>query len=444
METAAKLPRWSSKATFLLASMGCTIGLGNIWRFPFVAGENGGGAFLVIYVAALLTISIPVMIAELFIGHTGRGDPVNAIGNVARKYGLSLRWNSIGYVMALLGLIYLFYYPIIGSWALHYVQLSFSGALQATSEEQLPLLFDRLMENGTALLTLHTLFMAAAAMVTALGFRNGLEALAKYLMPLLLIILVGLTVYAAIGFGLGAGASFLFTPDFSAIDENVALAAIGQALFSTAVGQGVLMVYAGYLDEDVRLPGYSGFICLADATVAIVAGIFIFSVAAYFQLPASSGEGLVYQAMPLAFVDMAGGTLVAGAFFTLLALAAFTSVIPTIELLARFCEAKFKMRHAHAAIMIGFIAWLGGLTVIWSQLNPDAAPSLLRLYDYVVSNILIPVAALMMAIFVGWRVRSASLPADLNFRSALLFQIWRICLRYVAPLAIIGVFVGNL
>lgn len=432
-------PRWSSQVMFLLAAMGTTIGLGNIWRFPFVAGESGGGAFLLVYLAALVLISIPVMIAELHLGHAGRRDPVHAIAAVATNVGRSPRWGWIGHLMAAMGLLYLLYYPLIGSWALHYVQLALDGTLEAASAEDLPGLYDDLQSDKPRMVLLHTLFLPLATVITAWGVQGGLEKLSKFVMPLLLLLLFSLVLYAALTIGLSSGLAFLFTPDFSKLNASVVLAAVGQALFSTAVGQGVLLVYAGYLRGNVPLGRYSAIICLFDGFVAVTAGVFIFSIVAAFGLTPAAGEGLVYMALPLAFADMPGGSSVAAAFFLMLALAAFTSVVPTVELLARWCERQFSWRHARAALAVGAISWLGGLTVIFTQAGEG--PNLLRIYDYLVSNLMIPIAALLMALFVGWflpRTTEASAQASPNR------TIWYWCLRLIAPCAIAVVLVMGL
>lgn len=435
-------PRWSSSTVFLLAAMGTTIGLGNIWRFPFIAGESGGGAFILVYIAALLLISIPVMVAELHLGHSGRGDPVHAIATVATDAGRSPNWGWIGHLMAAMGLLYLFYYPLIGSWALHYVQLAFDGTLESASTESLPSLYAELQADKGRMISLHTLFLPLAALITALGVQRGLEKLSKIAMPLLLLLLFSLVIYAAITIGLSSGLAFLFTPDFSKLSAPIVLAAIGQALFSTAVGQGVLLVYSGYLKGQVSLGRYSAIICLFDGFVAITAGVFIFSIVAAFGLAPTAGEGLVYMALPLAFADMPGGEFVGTAFFLMLALAAFTSVVPTVELLARWCQRQFGWRHSMAALIVGVISWFGGLSVIYAQ--STGGPSLLRIYDYAVSNLMIPISALAMAVFVGWFLPRTEALQSLNSASGLTRSLWINALRFIAPLAIVTVLLMGL
>lgn len=435
-------PRWSSSKVFLLAAMGTTIGLGNIWRFPFVAGESGGGAFLLVYVAALLFISIPVMVAELHLGHSGRGDPVNAIATVASNTGRSPYWSWIGHLMAAMGLLYLFYYPLIGSWALHYVQLALDGTLETASAEGLPNLYAELQADKGRMVLLHTLYLPLAALITALGVQRGLEKLSKIAMPLLLVLLFSLITYAAVTIGLSSGLAFLFTPDFTKLSAPVVLAAIGQALFSTAVGQGVLLVYAGYLKGQVSLGRYSAITCLFDGFVAILAGVFIFSIVSAFGLAPAAGEGLVYMALPLAFADMPGGSIVGAAFFLMLALAAFTSVVPTVELLARWCERQFGWRHSIAALVVGSISWLGGLSVIFTQASGDL--NLLRIYDYAVSNLMIPVAALLMAVFVGWFLPREAALKGLQSAPGAIQALWIGSLRFIAPLAVIIVLLMGL
>ena len=446
-------PKWSSRLLFIVSAMGCTVGLGNIWRFPLVAGENGGGAFLLIYIATLLTLSVPLMVAELYLGRTGQGSPAKAIHRIASINNRSRRWSALGHFMAALGVIVLLYYPVIGSWTLEYLQQAAFGNLTSRTAADNQSAFGALMNDQARLALLHTLFLPPAAVVTALGVQGGLEQLNKFAMPLFLIIISMMLLYGVFSFGLGDGVSFLFKTNFALVTPAAILAAAGQALFSTAVGQGVLLTFASYLDPKASIVRYSVIICFLDAFVAILFGVFIFSVVGHYGLPTDSGSGLAYITLPLGFSQMPFGQIVATAFFASLLIAAFTSTVPSVDFVARWASDHFPVSHRRAALMVGVIAWAGGLIVIFS-LDPSTGVGaasadvfgrdLLRASDYLAGNMAIPFAAFFLALFVGWRVKAMRLFGGADWPNRHIFVLWRFTIRFVTPMILLSIFILNL
>jgi len=448
--------RWSSRFLFLLSAMGCTIGLGNIWRFPYVTGENGGGAFILIYALCLLCIATPAVIAELMIGHRGRAGAALAFRNVAVATGNNRRWDIAGHLMVLAGVIVLFYYPVVGSWSIEYFSRGIQGTLTEIDGGNAMEEFDLFMSSSYKMAAFFTLFHFAAVYAVYRGLREGIETAIKVTMPFFFLILCSLLVYTAFSSGISEGLRFLFAIDFSKVTAAMILAACGQALFTTAVGQASLLAYAAYVDEGVSLARYGVFIVLADTAVAILAGILIFSIVFAVNLEPAAGSGLAYITLPVAFSTLPAGNLIGSLFFGLLTLAAFTSTIPSVEVVARWTVDKFAFTHARSAVLVGVLSWLVGMAVLFSLAPPQEnivsglsqllfGESLLDAFDYLVSSFLLPVSVVALSLFTAWVLGPKYLGESLGFDSdAFLLQALRWMLRIVVPGVVIVILLANL
>lgn len=445
---------WSSGLTFILASVGAAVGLGNIWKFPYIAGVSGGGAFVLVYLACVVFVAIPVLISELLIGRCGNRSPPEAMRAVAASAGRSGRWSIVGFMGVIAGYLIATYYSVIAGWTLIYIFKAangFNGAAAADVARQ----FDDVLASPGTMTIWHTVFICIALVIVGRGLRRGIERAVKMLMPALFVMLLVMIVYAAVAGDFKAGVAFLFNLDFSKITGEVVLAAIGQAFFSISVAMGLMMVYGSYVPRDVSLTRSAVIIAGTDTLIALLAGLMIFPIVFANGLDPAEGPGLIFKTLPTAFVDMPGGAVFGAWFFVLLAFAAITSIIAIIEPIVAYAEDRWQVPRKVGCVVFGFLAWLIGLATIfsfniWKDVTPldmfdvFAGKTIFDLIDYFTANIMMPLGAILIALFVGWRMRPETFDSELNFGSALLFKTWLWTIRVVAPLAILGILVSGL
>jgi len=452
--TGATPKTWSSGITFMLAAVGAAVGLGNIWKFPYVAGVSGGGAFVIVYVVCVVFVAIPILISELLIGRCGRGSPPVAMGKVAASAGRSSNWSIVGFMGMLVGYLIATYYSVIAGWTLVYIFKAadgFGGVAAVDVAQQ----FDELLASPGTLILWHTVFMTLALIIVGRGLRNGIERVVKFLMPALFIMLVVMIGYAAVAGDFNAGLNFLFNVDFSKITGEVVLAAIGQAFFSISVAMGLMMVYGAYVPKEVSLTRSAVIIAAADTFIALLAGLMIFPIVFGYGLDPAEGPGLIFKTLPTAFAGMPGGAVFGTVFFVLLAFAAITSIIAIIEPIVAYAEDRWHIPRKRGCIVFGFLGWLIGVASalsfnIWSDVTPldmfavFDGKTIFDLIDYFTANIMMPLGAILIALFVGWRMQPEVLERELDFASPALFRVWVWIIRVVAPLAILGILVSGL
>ena len=445
---------WSSGFTFILAAVGAAVGLGNIWKFPFVVGVSGGGAFVLVYLACVVFVAIPILIAELWLGRRGGHSPPVAMANVAEKAGRSRAWAVVGWMGMLVGYLIATYYSVIAGWTLAYIvkaRTGFGGASPTDVARQ----FDALLANPTVMTMWHTVFIVIALLIVGRGLRDGIERAVTFLMPALFVMLIVMIGYAAVEGDFKAGVDFLFSTDFSKIDGRTVLTAIGQAFFSISVAMGLIMTYGSYVPKEVSLTKSALIIAGADTMVALLAGLMIFPIVFANGLDPGSGPGLIFQTLPAAFIGMQGGAIFGALFFILLAFAAVTSIIAIIEPIVAYAEGRWGIRRRNGCIVFGFLAWAIGLATVfsfneWSDVHPlgvigtFADMNFFALIDYLTANLMMPVGAILMAIFVGWLIKPKVLAEDLSFGNAAIFTIWLWMIRVIVPVAIIGVLYSSL
>ncbi|MCG8370699.1 MAG: sodium-dependent transporter [Proteobacteria bacterium] len=446
---------WSSGFTFILAAVGAAVGLGNIWKFPYIVGVSGGGAFVLVYLACVLLIAVPILITELWIGRAGGHSPPIAMANVARQGGLSPGpWSLVGYMAMVVGYFIATYYSVIAGWTLAYVFKAGSG-FGASEPAAVAQQFDGLLADPAALVLWHTIFMAIALLIVGRGLKRGIEKVVTVLMPALFAMLLLMIAYAAVKGDFAAGLNFLFSTDFSKIDGATVLVAVGQAFFSISVAMGLLMTYGSYVPKDVSLTKSALVIAGADTLVALLAGLMIFPLVFGNGLDPGSGPGLIFRTLPTAFAEMPGGRVFGVVFFVLLAFAAVTSLIALIEPITRFAEGKWHMKRRNAILAFGGLAWAVGLLTVfsfnvWQDVYPlggievFAGMTPYGLIDYFTANLMMPLGGILMALFVGWRIKPAALLEDLTFGSPLLFKAWLWMIRVIVPLAVLWVLYTSL
>ena len=455
LSTSTDLERsWSSGFTFVLAAVGAAVGLGNIWKFPYVVGVSGGGAFVLIYLACVVFVAIPILIAELWIGRRGNRSPPVAMRIVASNAGRSTAWSVVGWMGMLVGYLIATYYSVIAGWTLAYIFKAGTG-FGGASPAEVPGQFDALLADPLTMTLFHTVFITVALLIVGRGVRDGIERAVKVLMPALFVMLLVMIGYAAVEGNFKAGTDFLFSTDFSKIDGSIVLSAIGQSFFSISVAMGLIMTYGSYVPRDVSLTKSALIIASADTMVALLAGLMIFPLVFANGLDPGSGPGLIFRTLPAAFAGMSGGAVFGALFFLLLAFAAVTSIIAIIEPIVAYAEGRWNMRRRNGCIVFGFLAWAIGLATVfsfnvWSGVMPLSAIStfaemnIFALIDYFTANLLMPLGAIFMAIFVGWLIKPAVLTQDLEFGSDALFKVWLWMIRVIVPVAILGVLYSSL
>ena len=439
---------WQSRWLFILAATGSAVGLGNIWKFPYITGENGGGAFVLVYLLCISIIGIPVMIAEVSLGRMGRQSPINTMKALAQKAGASPLWSSIGWMGAIAGFLILSFYSVIAGWALSYTLDMASGNFVNISAENSGKIFGDLLANPTQLTIWHTAFMILTLGVVARGVNAGLEKAIKVLMPVLFILLFILFGYALSSSGFGQGFSFMFDFDFSKLTTESIMVALGHAFFTLSLGLGAIMAYGAYMPADTSIAKTIIIVAFLDTAVAIMAGLAIFPIVFANGLEPSAGPGLLFQTLPIAFGQMSGGVIFGTMFFVLVSFAAWSSAISLAEPIVAWFVEKFKMSRTLAAVIIGFSAWLLGLATvfsfnIWSDVKMFDK-TVFDLLDFLTTNIMLPMGGLFIAIFVGWKMSETKMMNEVGIDYPILFKLWRFTLRFLAPIAIIAVLVNGL
>ncbi|GED23571.1 sodium-dependent transporter [Halomonas halmophila] len=437
---------WTHKGTFLLAAVGSAVGLGNLWRFPYLAGENGGGAFLLIYIVTLCIVGVPILIAEILLGRSSRRSPIMGMRFLSRTHNASRAWESIGWLSAAAALIILSFYSVIAGWALHYTWRMLTGALANADAELASSSFQSLLASPSLLTLYHTLFIAASGLIVGLGVHRGIENGLRLMMPALLAILVVILAYSVMHGNMPAAVDFLLTLQLSDLSFEGWLAAMGQSFFTLSLGMGALMAYGAYMPGEISLSRTALAIVVIDTVVALIAGLAIFALVFGASLDPAEGPGLMFITLPLAFVEMPGGSLVGAVFFILVLGAAISSAISMIEPVAAFLVERFDLTRAQSVTAMVIASWtLGLLTVfsfnVWSSDSPFHDLLGINAFQLMelLTHILMPLGGLMVALFAGWALTHGEIMKELRTSEGWL-HTWRFLVRFISPAAVAFVF----
>ncbi|PCH83709.1 MAG: sodium-dependent transporter [Piscirickettsiaceae bacterium] len=445
MDKISQHGQWSSRLTFILAATGSAVGLGNIWKFPYITGENGGGAFVLVYLLCILAIGIPIMMAEVMLGRRGRQSPVNTMRDLAKEAGSTPFWSWLGWLGVIAGFLILSYYSVIAGWAMAYVVRVASGVFEGATADGVSNIFGQFIADPEKLLAWHSLFMIITMLVVARGVK-GLERAVTFLMPALLVILLLLVGYSVNQGAFQEGVAFLFTPDFSKINSDGILTAMGHAFFTLSLGMGAIMVYGSYLPGKVSIGSTVIIIALADTAVALLAGLVIFPIVFANGLEPGSGPGLIFQTLPIAFGHMAYGAFFGTLFFVLLVFAAWSSSISLIEPAVAWLVENKKMSRMRACIWAGLVTWVFGIgTVLSFNVASDIKlfdKTFFDTLDYLTANIMLPLGGLFIALFAGWVMKKEMSANELSLKYSWLYNVWRFLIRFVSPAAVIIVFLN--
>ena len=439
---------WSSRWAFFLAATGSAVGLGNIWKFPYITGENGGGAFVLVYLACILVIGIPLLMAEVMIGRRGRANPEGAFAALARQAGASRHWRILGSVAVLTGFLILSFYAVVAGWAVAYAPAAAMGEFAGLNGDSSGALFGAMLGDPWKLAGYGTLVLLVTLGIVALGVREGLERSLRFMMPGLFVLLLVLVGYAATTGHFGEAVHFLFDADFSKLSAQSVLVALGHAFFTLSLASGAMMVYGSYLPAGTSIAKTSLMVALADTAVALLAGLAIFPLVFANGLEPGAGPGLIFVTLPIAFGQMPFGQLIGGLFFIMLAIAALTSAISLSEpTIAWLCE-KFGIGRLKAVLLSGVALWVLSLGTVlsfnaWSEFTLFGK-SFFDCLDYLTTNLLMPLGGLATVLFTGWVLSRATVQEALGIASPQLFGLWWQVLRWVTPLGILVVFLHTI
>lgn len=427
-----------SRLGFILAAAGSAVGLGNIWKFPYVAGEYGGGAFVLVYLITVLLIGFSIMIAEMFIGYIGRKDGVTSFENLAPK-NKSL-W-KLGGFQGLAGLFIMIFYSVVIGWIFHYIVTSLSY-LPASVEEAEKTFNTMLQTDVLTQLFYHTLAFIWITYVLTRGIKGGIEKMNLVLMPTLMIILLGMFAYAISLDTFGQAVSFMFTPDWSKIDSDAFVVAVGHAFFTLSLGMGAIMTYSASMEKDSNLVKNAFWVVFLDTSIAIVAGLMLFTFLYQYGSGPAKGPGLVFISLPAAFYEMGIiGNFFAVLFFLALAFAGLTSSVSLVEPMVQYFIDRFKWSRLKASVLMGLFFYLIGIVALLS--NIDSYKEMLTWgdknffdwVDYVTAAIMLPLGGLVMAIFVGFVIEKQKVESILRPQLGFAFDTWYFSLRYLTPIA---------
>ncbi len=438
--------QWGSKIGFILAASGSAVGLGNLWKFPYMAGKNGGGAFVLVYFIILFLVGFTLMLGEIVLG---RHTQLNAIG-AYRKIRKNAAW--VGGLGVLAGFLILSFYSVVGGWVINYLIKAISGGLNISDADILGDMFGNLISGTTEPIIYHGIFMIATLAIVMGGVGGGIERSSKILMPGLFIMIIILALRSMTLPGAMEGIKYLLVPNFRAININVILDAMGQVFFSLSLGMGTMITYGSYLSKDSNLPESAVAIPLIDTGVALLAGLAVLPAVFAFGFNPSEGPGLIFVTFPAVFARMPAGTLFAVLFFILVLFAALSSSISLLEVVVAYFVDEWDMNRKVATIVFAGIIFLLGIPASlslgpWSHISILGGRGFFDAYDYISSNILLPAGGLLLCIFVGWiwgadnAVKEATNDGSVKFS---LSPLWGFLIKYVGPVTILIIFIRSL
>ncbi len=442
---------WSSRLGFLMAAVGSSVGLGNLWRFSAEAGQNGGGAFVLVYVLCVLFIGIPVLMSEYIIGRgSDAASAVRSATDLAERSGVSSRWSLLAWVGMVAAFLVVSFYSVVAGWVIAYIPKFLFGAFSGQNPTQIAGQFGKMIGDPGAVFPYYTAFIVLTVWLVSRGVNEGIEWASKVLMPLFFMLLVGLAGYSLyIGFttpvtlenGHASNAmvkalGFLFAPDFSKINGTVAIHALSQAFFSIGIGSAIMITYGSYLPKSVSIPKSAAIVALTDTGVALVAGLAIFPMVFAHGLSATSGAGLFFQTLPVALVSAPGGQYIGAAFFVLAIFAAVTSSISLVEPGVAWLVEKSGLSRKEATYGLGFFIWAAGSGAVFSTGHLD-------FLDGITGTLMLPLSGLLVVLFVGWRMKKALVEAEIDGVSTGMKTLLMILVRFVAPVFVAAILVSG-
>lgn len=438
---------WTTQTAFILAAIGSAVGLGNLWKFPYITGENGGGAFVLVYLLCILLVGLPILIAEITLGRAGKASPPQAMANLVKESGSNKLWVFLGINGVLGGLLILSFYSVIAGWGVAYFFNSLSGEFINMDAAGAQNHFKEFVANPGGLTFWHSLVLLLTILIVSRGLKTGIERAINFMMPALLLILLVLLGYATTTGAFAQSFQFLFEPDFSELTGKSVLIALGHAFFTLSLGFGTMMVYGSYLSKEYSIVKAGLWIAFADTIIALIAGLVIFAIVFGNGMEAGSGPGLLFQTLPIAFGQMTGGWFFGTLFFGMVVFAALSSSISMLEPAISWLEQNWGKSRQAAAWILGSLVWLLGMGSVfsfnlWSGHYVLEGKTFFDSIDFLTSNIMLPLGGLFTALFVGWvwttnkRNEETGMPAKWS-------GVFSIVIRFIAPAMVIIVFLES-
>lgn len=435
---------WSSKIGFVLAAAGSAVGLGNIWKFPYVTGSNGGAAFVLIYIIFVIILGLPIMIAEFVIGRHTEKDPVGAFKMMAGNSP----WIAVGYLGVFSGFLILSFYSVVGGWTIGYIIKSISGSIAAIRDsDSAKQIFSAFITNPYQMIFYHFLFMLACILIVIGGIKNGIERWNKILMPLLFVILFTLIVRGLMMEGGLNGLSFFLKPDFSKITINSVISAMGQAFFSLSLGMGAMITYGSYLSPNEKILNSAFYIVILDTLVAILAGLAIFPAVFAMNMSPQEGAGLIFHIIPVVFGNMPYGQFFSILFFVLLFIAALTSGISLLEVITAYVIDELGWKRRNAVIIFGGIIFVLGIpsALSFGVLSNFKIVGTLTFFDFMdklTANYMLPIGGFLIAVFLGWKygLEKTIHELDPDTKIISLKELWAFFIKFISPVLVLVLF----
>ncbi len=430
----------------MLATAGSAIGLGNIWKLPYMIGVNGGSAFVLIFIASIIFVAIPLMMTEIMLGRRGQKNPLDAMKVLAQEAGVSTLWSWVGGIGMLAGVLILSFYSVVGGWVLSYILSAMEGVFTNISAEGAASNFNQLLAQPLRLLMWHSIFLLLTMTVVARGVSEGLEKANNILIPLLFAILLILLGYSMSVGDMSAAFQFMFSPDFSKVTPTAILAALGHAFFTLSLGMGAVMVYGSYLGKHESIGQTTLFIAILDTALGLLTGLAIYALVFANQLEPGAGPGLIFQTLPIALGSMPAGNFFATLFFVLVGFAAWTSSISLVEPAVAWVIENTKLSRKLASTILGLIIWLTGITVIlsfneWQDVKIALGLGIFDSLDKLTSTVMLPLGGVLMAVFAGYLMKNKHINEELRL-TGWAFRFWKITNTVIAPIAVLIVFLN--
>lgn len=445
---AAGREHWGSKIGFIFAAIGSSIGLGNIWKFPYLAGANGGGAFVIVYLICILIVGLPIMIAEIVIGRHTEKDPVGAF----KIIGAGSRWEFVGYLGVLSGFFIMTFYSVVGGWTLGYIVKSASGAIGAIRDmSTAETVFENFVRSPSEAIGYHFLFISATMFIVIRGIKNGIEKWNKVLLPLLFVILLVLIAKGLSMDGALDGLSFYLNPDFSKIEFKTVIEAMGQCFFSLSLGMGAMITYGSYLPRNEKVLGSSLQIVAFDTLAALLSGLAIFPALFAVGMTPEKGPGLTFNILPVVFSRMSYGTVFATLFFILLFIAALTSAISLVEVVVAYVTDEKGWSRRKAVLIFGTAIFVLGIPAalsfgVLADFKPFFGNTYFDFMDKLTTFYMLPIGGMFIALCLGWKygLERTMHELDIDTGNVLLEKAWAVTIKYVSPLvlAVILIYFG--
>ncbi len=450
--------QWSGRLGFILAATGSAIGLGNLWKFPYITHENNGGAFVLVYIAMVALVGVPIMIAEILMGRRTQQSPVGAFKTMAVGRPGGNAWQGVGWLGVVAGFTILSYYSVVAGWTIHFTWLAVTGHLTELAADPAALSHyfgNEFLASGTDQVLYHVLFMGLTTGAVYFGVKGGIERVAKILMPLLFAILLVMVVWSSTTSGFGEALRFLFQPDFSTLTKGAVLEALGHAFFTLSLGMGAMLTYGSYIGRDFSIPKAALQISFLDTLIALMACVIMFSIINTSDIEVAKSATILFTTIPTVLVKLPGGGLLNGLFYVLIGFAALTSTISLLEVVSSFAIDELGWKRHRATLTMGAVITvfgvlnalsLGGNATLSSVnlIGRDSTQGMFGTMDYLASNWFLPVGGFLIALFCGWILNAKTTREELEEGHGPMagYGWWRFLIRFVAPLAVGAIIVS--